>query len=397
LESTQFSAPNSASALEGHTGHETSGCCPFCLVALCVMQMVKASADPSSLLGSVGKYAWVGGFRTGTVATAGWSWVDGTNASNLNCGAVGCGPWGPSEPNSALGGTENKTHMFSSDLNDIFPAESPIHTASHVCEIEVCVPGQYLGPNFTTGCLQCPPGSYSVGGAVGGCTLCPPGTFGNSTGLSTVACSGQCAAGRYGSVSGLSSPLCEGLCVAGYACLPGSTNATAAVCGAGQYSLAGSGVCTNCSAGTYGSSTGLSTVGCSGLCAAGRFGSVSGLSSSSSCEGACTAGYACPAGSTNATAVMCGIGQYSLRGAGSCTPCPTSMPFASSGSESCYAACPDSTWNAWLDAAGVEGAHSCFKPIASALTWAAANATCVTLGGRSHLLTSRQVRVLVCY
>jgi hypothetical protein len=262
-----------------------------------------------------------------------------------------------------------------------------------VCEIEVCGPGQYLGPNFTTGCLQCPAGQYSVGGAVGGCTQCPPGTYGSSTGLSTVSCSGLCAAGRFGSVSGLSSSSCEGACIAGYACPVGSTNGTVVICGVGQYSLAGAGVCTNCSAGSYGSSTGLTTAGCSGQCAAGRFGSVSGLSSSS-CEGACIAGYACPAGSTNGSAAMCAAGQYSPSGASSCTQCPSPTPFSSPGSGSCFAACPDATWTAWLDVGGVEGAHSCFKPIASASTWTAANASCVALGGGSHLLTSRQVRVL---
>jgi len=160
----------------------------------------------------------------------------------------------------------------------------------YTCEIEVCAPGQYLGPSFTTGCLQCPAGRYSVGGAVGGCTQCPSGTFGSGPGLSTPACSGSCSA------------------PAGSACGAGSTSATGTLCPVGQYSLAGAGVCINCSAGTYGSSTGLLTAACSGLCAAGRFGSVSGLSSLS-CEGACMAGYACPAGSTNATAVVCPPGR----------------------------------------------------------------------------------------
>lgn len=29
---------------------------------------------------------------------SGWSWVDGTASSNLNCGASGCGIWGEGEP-----------------------------------------------------------------------------------------------------------------------------------------------------------------------------------------------------------------------------------------------------------------------------------------------------------
>jgi hypothetical protein len=187
----------------------------------------------------------------------------------------------------------------------------------------VCGPGQYLDPNFTTGCLQCPAGLYSVGGAVGGCTSCPPGTFGSSPGLSTPACSGNCNA------------------PAGNACLTGSTSATGTLCPVGQYSLAGSSVRTNCSAGTYGSSMGLTTAACSGLCAAGRFGSVSGLSSSS-CEGACTAGYACPAGSINATAAVCLPGQYSLSGWSTCSQCSVGLYGESPAlpSSTCTAPCP---------------------------------------------------------
>ena len=104
---------------------------------------------------------------------------------------------------------------------------------------------------------------------------------------------------------------------------------------------AGAGACTNCSAGTYGSSMGLTTVSCTGLCAAGRFGSVSGLSMSS-CEGACSAGYACPAGSTNATSVVCPPGQYSLSGWSMCNQCPVGLYGESPAlpSSTCTAPCP---------------------------------------------------------
>jgi hypothetical protein len=132
-----------------------------------------------------------------------------------------------------------------------------------------------------------------------------------------------------------------------------------------------------------------------GLCAAGSFGGMEGLTSPA-CSGNCSAGYACPAGSTNATAVMCSAGQYSLSGAASCALCPASAPFSSPGSASCYSACPNATWTAWLDAAGVEGAHSCLKRVtAASATWSTANASCAALGGRSHLLTSRQVLYLM--
>lgn len=80
-----------------------------------------------------------------------------------------------------------------------------------------------------------------------------------------------CIAGTYGSGFGANSSSCDGNCTAGYACAAGSTNATAALCPAGKYSLSGAGSCTNCSAGSYGDATGLNTTACSGACPAGRY------------------------------------------------------------------------------------------------------------------------------
>ncbi len=168
--------------------------------------------------------------------TAGWSWVDGTNASNLNCGSVGCGLWISIQPINGPFNTQYTAAFL--DSGGIWSSSNDTpNSPSYTCEIEVCGPGQYLGPSFATGCLQCPPGSYSVGGAVGGCTLCPSGTFGNSTGLTSPACSGLCQAGRFGSGPGLTSSLCTGLCDAGrFGSLPGfDTSTCTAVCPAGYF------------------------------------------------------------------------------------------------------------------------------------------------------------------
>jgi hypothetical protein len=165
------------------------------------------------------------------------------------------------------------------------------------------------------------------------------------------------------------------------------------VCGPGRYlgpSFATG--CLQCPPGSY--SVGGAVGGCT-LCPPGTFGSSSGLTSPA-CSGNCSAGYACPTGSMNT--ILCAAGQYSLSGAGSCTLCPASTPFSSPGSGSCYSACPDATWSAWLDRAGVEGAHSCLKRIAGTVlvSWSAASALCGSYWGRgSHLLTSRQVRWLL--
>ncbi len=50
----------------------------------------------------------------------------------------------------------------------------------------------------------------------------------------------------------------------GFACLAGSSNGTASICPAGQFSTAGSSVCITCDAGRYGATPGLQSSGCSG-------------------------------------------------------------------------------------------------------------------------------------
>jgi hypothetical protein len=49
---------------------------------------------------AVGGNLWIGGYRDASNPPWGlWSWSDGTNASNLNCGPPsGCGPWTPGQP-----------------------------------------------------------------------------------------------------------------------------------------------------------------------------------------------------------------------------------------------------------------------------------------------------------
>ncbi|KAA0145912.1 hypothetical protein FNF28_07769 [Cafeteria roenbergensis] len=149
-----------------------------------------------------------------------------------------------------------------------------------------CPPGSTMsGPT----CSECPKGTYQAGGSAGGedeCTDCP--------------------AGRYGDSLGLKSPLCSGECPKGYYCPSGTSSRL-------QYP---------CPAGTYGSTTGLTSSACSGLtsagyystsgavsateypCAAGRYGS--GGQTSSQCSGPCPAGQYCPQGTASGSGVDCG-------------------------------------------------------------------------------------------
>jgi hypothetical protein len=44
-------------------------------------------------------HLWLGAYSDMSLSPFGvWSWVDGTNASNVNCGSVGCGPYRLGEP-----------------------------------------------------------------------------------------------------------------------------------------------------------------------------------------------------------------------------------------------------------------------------------------------------------
>jgi hypothetical protein len=205
--------------------------------------------------------------------------------------------------------------------------------ASSACP-GTCTAG-YACPSGSTSATQvtCPAGQFSLAGAPA-CVTCAAGRYGATTAMptatcsgpcdagrygvggdTTASCSGPCNAGRYGSVAGQTTSACEADCLAGYACVAGSTSPTAAGCPVGSYSLAGAGTCTLCPGGQYGATA---------------------FMPSASCTGACTTGFACPAGSTNATATLCPVGRYSLAAASVCINCAaglyggvTGMPNAS--------------------------------------------------------------------
>ena len=104
----------------------------------------------------------------------------------------------------------------------------------------------------------------------------------------------KCPAGTYGSTTGLSSSSCSGSC------------------GAGQFSLAGSSACTACPLGRYGT-TGATTAMCSGLCPVSTYGGATGLTTIT-CSGICTvgAGTYCPIGATSSLPLPCPPGTSSV-------------------------------------------------------------------------------------
>lgn len=242
--------------------------------------------------------------------------------------------------------------------------------------------GMPSGPS----CAACPPGFFSLAGA-SACTPCPAGSYGGTSGLTTSACSGPCSAGyscpaitinatgticpagsyclfstgpalcpagRYGSTTGLSAATCSGVCSAGAACPAGSTANVANSCAPGSYCVAGAAPAP-CPAGTFGSSSGLSTAACSGPCSGGAScpaGSVANVALS------CPAGYACAAG---AAPVQCLPGTYSLGGAASCTNCAAGSFGSTSGLQSaaCSGLCPAGSFAA-------AGAAACTPCVAGA-------------------------------
>jgi hypothetical protein len=72
------------------------------------VQTTEASVSPNAtdllstayqLAAIANRTVWLGAYRDpSSPATQGWSWVDGTNASNINYGTSGYGLWSAGEP-----------------------------------------------------------------------------------------------------------------------------------------------------------------------------------------------------------------------------------------------------------------------------------------------------------
>ncbi len=128
-------------------------------------------------------------------------------------------------------------------------------------------------------------GYYASAGAPGARTdrtECPPGQYCPGDGHQY-----NCNGGHYGNTTGLTTPACSGRCLDGVLCEPGETSPDGQRCPPGAFCLAG--VSVECPAGTYNNDSGAKSMADCLLCPAGKYGGLMGMSSE---ETAC---LPCPA------------------------------------------------------------------------------------------------------
>lgn len=239
-----------------------------------------------------------------------------------------------------------------------------------------CPAGTYNTGTSNTSCTDCPTGTYSTGTGNSSCTTCEEGKYNTGT-KNTVACSltcpagyqcpngvkSDCACGTYSASGSIScSTTAEGQysyknsgspsnCSAGYYSSSGSCSCAA--CASGYTSAAGASSCFTCNAGYYYNGSACSAVGkgyyspanqvARYQCGAGRYGNTT-TNSASTCNGACKAGYYCPAGSTSATENYCTIGYYCPSGVGAPLNCGCNAYTDSGGQPTCKSI---TTWTKW--------------------------------------------------
>ena len=251
---------------------------------------------------------------------------------------------------------------------------------------DVC-PSGYFCLNGTWNPLLsiCPIGYYCPSGTQYATQYpCPGGRFGNVSGLTTSACSGECLAGfdcpvgsisptqitcpagffcvsgvgapsvcnvpgfycpentksptryrclggHYGSTAPMIYSNCSGLCWGGYYCAAGSSTPTQYICPSGYYCPNGTTNPISCIPGSYCPFGTYNPA--QFLCPAGRYGNVLNLATAA-CSGNCTAGFYCPTGSTSPTQIICPAGHLCLNGTAIPAVCNTTGYYCPVGTSS---------------------------------------------------------------
>ena len=160
-----------------------------------------------------------------------------------------------------------------------------------------CTAGYYCPYSSMTDFVNniCPIGKWSPPGAIS-CLDCFQDHYGNTPGLTIGTCTGNCTVSCPPGSTSASSQLCPSgsycndagnfTCRAGYYCVANSV--LPQKCDVGKWSSDGASTCQDCDGGSYGMRSQLTV---------------------RTCDGPCSAGYFCPPGSTNSTAVLCPAGS----------------------------------------------------------------------------------------
>jgi hypothetical protein len=203
-----------------------------------------------------------------------------------------------------------------------------------------CAAGTYADVPGLAACKSCPARSYCSGATVTPAACdpgfycpvdttsasqypCPASTFSNTASLAAASECTNCTAGSWCGSAGLTAP--SGSCSAGYACfakasLPNPTdNTTGALCAAGAYCPAGSAGYTRCPVGTFANTSGNTQLSDCMACTPGFTCPNTGTVSPSR---PCDAGYACPGGIAVVSASeVCPVGSACPQGSSTPQPC----------------------------------------------------------------------------
>jgi hypothetical protein len=267
---------------------------------------------------------------------------DGGYYSDTNdCVSVGAQYYSPADDSDRL---QCDAGRYCATVNNTSGAGDGPCTAGYYCPVGSNSPTQEnagIGKYTTTGSvsrLDCAAGRFcSTVNNVddqgdGPCTAgyyCPAGStnsMAEDAGIGKYTPTGaparlDCAAGRYCSTVNNTTDQGNGPCQAGYYCPVGSSSPTAVASGLGSYTLVGATPADvlDCGAGKY-CPNAANTSADRADCAGGRYCSTLNNSNDQG-DGACTAGYFCPAGSSSATQNNCPIGSYCTAGVAAATAC----------------------------------------------------------------------------
>ena len=138
-----------------------------------LLQTVDVTASGTDLLSTAYRsrsgttdLIWVGASSS---TQWGWSWVDGTPATNLACNTVGCGPWRSSSPTSS-----GWCISYGTANGQLAVALSSSQATSYLCEYEWACPAGHACTAAFGAKMLCPWGQYSLAGAKA-CSPCPIG------------------------------------------------------------------------------------------------------------------------------------------------------------------------------------------------------------------------------